>query len=60
MKTIDDVLDELQPGDGWWKQGTEDAIRQVLTELEPEVGIDRATDLVECVIDAIREEYGDG
>lgn len=59
MKTIDDVLDELQPENGWWKQGIEDTIRLVLTELEPEVGLDRATDLVECVIDAIREEYGE-
>lgn len=59
MKTIDDVLDELQPGDGWWKQDTEDTIRRVLTELEHDIGIDRAADLVECVIDAIREEYGE-
>lgn len=59
MKTIDDVLDELQPANGWWKQDTEDEIREVLIDLCSDYYVaEEAGDIVRRVIEAVKGEYG--
>jgi hypothetical protein len=56
----DEIVDKLTPEDGWWKSSTEDAVRNAVgTMLHNGVPPVVVEDVLEGLIGAVREEYGD-
>lgn len=54
------IAAELEPGDGWFKSDTEDAMQEAAdTMLRAGMHGDLIQETLQGVVDAVRQEYGD-
>lgn len=53
------IISELEPSDGWWKNDTEETLRDVAVTMLEDMDEDSVENCLHRVISSLREEYGE-
>lgn len=54
-----DIVKELEPSEGWWREETEEFLVQQAVKMLQMMSTDDVSDILDAVIGVMRAEYGE-